>query len=254
MKSLFITLLLCLPLLSIGQTEGTVTYTETIQLNIQFELPEGMSEEMMAQIPKSQSSTKILYFNESESVFKDAPKGDEEGGMAWSGSSGGAEVHMMMGQPESSFYLNFDEAKRIEQREFMGKIFLINGELPSYEWKITGEQKSFQDYTLMQAMFEDSTRKIVAWFCPQIPVSSGPDAFTQLPGLVLEVDINDGERTLVATEIALGELENPIEKPKKGKEITQAEFQTVVAEKMKEMEAEYGGSGGNGEVRIMIRN
>ncbi|MFK7925276.1 MAG: GLPGLI family protein [Bacteroidia bacterium] len=252
MKSLFITLLLCLPLLSMAQTEGTVTYTETIQLNLQFELPEGMSEEMMAQIPKSQSNSKVLYFNESESIFKDVPQG--EGGASWNSSSGGAEVHMMMSQPESSFYLNFEDAKRIEQREFMGKVFRINGELPSYEWKITGEQKSFQDYTLMQAVFEDSSRKIVAWFCPQIPVSSGPDAFTQLPGLVLEVDVNDGERTLVATEIALGELENPIEKPKKGKEISQEEFQTVVAEKMKEMEAEYGGSGGDGEVRIIIRN
>lgn len=254
MKSLFITFLLCLPLLSIAQTEGTVTYTETIQLNIQFDMPEGMSEEMMARIPKSQSSTKVLYFNESESVFKDAPQDGEEGGMSWNGSSGGAEVHMVMRQPESSFYLNFDEAKRIEQREFMGKVFRINGELPSYEWKITGEQKSFQDYTLMQAMFEDSSRKIVAWFCPQIPVSSGPDAFTQLPGLVLEVDINDGERKLVATDVALGELENSIEKPKKGKEISQEEFEAVVAEKMKEMEAEYGGSGGDGEMRIIIRN
>ncbi|MEL6594228.1 MAG: GLPGLI family protein, partial [Bacteroidota bacterium] len=107
----------------------------------------------------------------------------------------------------------------------------------------------------MQATYEDSTRKIVAWFCPQIPVSSGPDAFGQLPGLVLEVDINDGERTIVATEVSLGEPAEEIQQPKKGKEITQEEFEVVVAEKMKEMEAEYGGSsGGEGEMRIIIRN
>jgi len=236
-----------------AQTQGTVTYKETIKLDIQFELPEGMDEAMLAQIPNSQSSVKVLYFNETESIFKDAPE-DESEGMSWNGSSGGAEVHMVMRQPESSFYLNFDEAKRIEQREFMGKIFRINGDMPSYEWKITGEQKSFEDYLLMQAVFEDSSRKIVAWFCPQIPVSSGPDAFTQLPGFVLEVDVNDGERVIVATEIALGEPTEAIEKPKKGKKITQEEFEVVVAEKMKEMEAEYGGSGGEGGMRIIIRN
>ncbi|MEL7534866.1 MAG: GLPGLI family protein [Bacteroidota bacterium] len=254
MKSLFFTFLLTLPLLSLAQTQGTVIYTETMKLDIQFEMPEGMNEEMMAAIPKSQSSTKVLYFNESESIFKDMPQDEEGDGMSWNGSSGGAEVRMVMRQPESSFYLNFDDARRIEQREFMGKVFRISGDLPSYEWKITGEQKTFEDYVLMQATFEDSTRKIVAWFCPQIPVSGGPDAFNQLPGLVLEVDINDGERTFVATDVSLGELENPIEKPKKGKEISQEEFEVVVAEKMKEMEAEYGGSAGDGEVRIIIRN
>lgn len=237
----------------VAQTQGTVTYKETIKLDIQFELPEGMDEAMLAQIPNSQSSLKVLYFNETESIFKDAPEEESEG-MSWNGSSGGAEVSMVMRQPESSFYLNFDEAKRIEQREFMGKIFRINGDMPSYEWKITGEQKSFEDYLLMQAVFEDSSRKIVAWFCPQIPVSSGPDAFTQLPGLVLEVDVNDGERVIVATEVALGEPTEAIEKPKKGKEITQEEFEVVVAEKMKEMEAEYGESGGEGGMRIIIRN
>ncbi|MEM6344406.1 MAG: GLPGLI family protein [Bacteroidota bacterium] len=254
MKSILFTILLALPLWALAQTQGTVTYKETIKLNIEFELPEGMDEALLAQIPNSQSATKVLYFNETESIFKDAPAEDEAEGTSWNGSSGGAEVRMVMRQPESSFYLNFEEERRIEQREFMGKVFRINGDMPSYEWKITSEQKTFEDYVLMQATFEDSTRKIVAWFCPQIPVSGGPDAFTQLPGLVLEVDINDGERTLVATEVSLGEPAEAIEKPKKGKEITQEEFEAVVAEKMKEMEAEYGGSSGDGEVRIMIRN
>ncbi|MEL6588917.1 MAG: hypothetical protein AAFQ68_02480, partial [Bacteroidota bacterium] len=137
MKSFLITLLLALPLLSLAQNQGSVTYQETIQLQLEFELPEGMSEEMMAQIPKSTSNTKVLHFNESESVFKNPPANDNDEGMNWSGSSGGSEVRMVMRQPESSYYLNFEEAKRIEQREFMGKLFRISGDLPSYEWKIT---------------------------------------------------------------------------------------------------------------------
>ncbi len=253
MKSILLTILLSLPFLLAAQTQGTVTYKETIKINLEFELPEGMDEAMLAQIPNSQTTLKVLHFNETESIFKEPPAAHANEGMSWNGSSGGAEVRMVMHQPESSFYLNFEEEKRIEQREFMGKVFRINGDMPNYEWKITGEQKMFEDYLLMQATYEDSTRKIVAWFCPQIPVSGGPDAFTQLPGLVLEVDINDGERTLVATEVNLGEPAEAIEKPKKGKEITQEEFEAVVAEKMKEMEAEYGGSTGEG-VRIMIRN
>ncbi len=254
MKRILFAITLSVPFLLSAQTEGTVRYQETVLLNI--EMPD-MDEEMLARIPKSTSVQKLLHFSATESLYMDEPQDEfAAGDMNWTGSSaGGGEVKMVMRRPESRFYMDLDAGERIEQREFFGKVFLVKDALPQYGWKLTGEQKTILDYACQQATFADSTRKLVAWFTPEIPVSTGPDAFGQLPGLVLEVDVNDGERVITATAVKLAELEKgSIEKPAKGKEVNQEEFQAIVKEKMTEMEAEYGPSSGGSGMKIIIRN
>jgi hypothetical protein len=71
--------------------------------------------------------------------------------------------------------------------------------------------------------------------------------------LILEVQ-NQG-RTLICEKIELNPSANPvvIERPSKGKEITQAEFRTVQEEGMKQMMNRYQGKPGDGnrmEIRI----
>jgi hypothetical protein len=57
----------------------------------------------------------------------------------------------------------------------------------------------------------------------------------------------------VAKELSLDPLsEDAIVAPKEGKQVTRAEFDAIVEEKMKEMGIERSGSGGN--VRVMIHN
>jgi GLPGLI family protein len=107
------------------------------------------------------------------------------------------------------------------------------------------------DYVCQKATFQDSTRNLVAWFTPQIPVATGPGSISGLPGMILKLDRNDGERVVVATSVELKEIEKKtLKAPKKGKKVTQEEFQKIQDEKMKEMEEEFGGSGS----RIIIRN
>jgi GLPGLI family protein len=257
MKRIIVTLLACFPFLLPAQLEGEVVYEETIQLKI--EIPE-IDEEMMARIPQSRSVEKLLYFNKNESLYLDIPSDYDEGEdeMTWNASSPGgeAEIKMVFRSPESRYYMNLNEGTRVEQREFFGKNFLISDELPAYGWKLTGEQKEILEYPCQQATYADEERNIVAWFTSEIPVSSGPDAFGQLPGLILEIDVNDGERDITAKKIQLHELEaDTIEQPKKGKKVSQEEFHEIVDAKMKEMEAEHGGSGGrNGTMQVIIRN
>jgi GLPGLI family protein len=71
-----------------------------------------------------------------------------------------------------------------------------------------------------------------------------------LPGLILVVNENDGQRSIVAKELSLDPLsEDAIVPPTDGKEVTQAEFDAIVEEKMKEMGDERSGSGGNVQFR-----
>jgi GLPGLI family protein len=78
-----------------------------------------------------------------------------------------------------------------------------------------------------------------------IPVAAGPQNFVNLPGLVLHVDINEGERSYTAQNINLEKLDmSLIQKPSKGQKVSREKFKKITEEKMKEMEAERGGRGG----------
>jgi GLPGLI family protein len=77
-----------------------------------------------------------------------------------------------------------------------------------------------------------------------IPVQAGPGDYTGLPGVILHMNINDGEREITATDVQLGEVGSSIlVAPTEGKEVSQEEWSKIRKEKMKEMEEEYGGKG-----------
>jgi GLPGLI family protein len=250
MKKALLFIAALVPFLAFGQTEGTVTYIETVQLNI--ELPEG-HEDMMANMPKSQSFSKTLFFNEKEAVYKDTPESEDEGEVTMSHESEGMSFQIKMERPENTFYTNLDDGTTLNAREFFGRKFLVTGEAGKAAWKLTGEQKTLLGYTCQKAALQEEDRNIVAWFTPQIQVPAGPDSYGGLPGLILEINVNDGERTVLASNIELKKLEKgAIEKPTKGKKLTQEEFDKIEAEKRKEMEEEMGGSGHG--VKMIIRN
>ena len=141
-----------------------------------------------------------------------------------------------MSQPEEKMYINFTDKIKIEQREFMTRTFLITGALEQGNWKLTGNQKMIMEYPCQEATRIAENDTVSAWFTPAIPVSAGPGNYVNLPGLVLEVNINNGNQIILAQNIDLKEIDNDlITQPKKGKKISQAEFDKIVEEKMKEM-------------------
>lgn len=88
-------------------------------------------------------------------------------------------------------------------------------------------------------------KSVVAWYTPSIPVAAGPSNFTQLPGMVMQVEIDGTNRVITAEKVTLKTLEEKtIKKPKKGKKVTREEYRKIVKEKMDEMRKERGGRGG----------
>lgn len=89
------------------------------------------------------------------------------------------------------------------------------------------------------------TVEVVAWYTPQIPINQGPDDYWGLPGLILEVSAD--RTTILCTKIVMNpEEKEEIEKPEKGDEVTQAEYNEIITKKMQEMREMYGGRGGRG--------
>ena len=258
MKKLCLALLLLVaalaPALMFAQkTEGEITYTETVKLKI--DIPDGPNaEEMRKMLPSEQKAQKSLFFNEKESLYTDAAGQKAPDDVEVNGNDGEGDVQMniKMQRPENKKYRDLEGGKSIESQEFFGRFFLISEEPKKLKWKVGKEQKTIAGYACQKAVLQDTTRKVEAWFTTAIPVAIGPGEFGDLPGIILELSIADGDRTVVADKVELKKLDaKTIEKPTKGKAVTREEFTKTRHEKMKEMGAEPGGGG---TMRVIIRN
>lgn len=242
--------LACLPFFfssAYGQNkEGQIIYTETIKFDI--DLPEA-AKAYADLIPKEQKSKNILFFDETDSIYKPYEGGDDE--VIERGEAGGM-MTMVIQRPEYQVYKEMNKEMMLTKQEFMGRAFLIDSPFENHNWKISGESKKILDYNCIKATLQDTSKTVVAWFTPQIPVSNGPGSYHKLPGMILELDINEGKRTLLAEKVTLTPNEKgTITKPKKGKKVSRAEYEKIVEEKTKEMEEQMGGSG---SFQIQVRN
>ncbi len=215
-----------------AQTQGTIMYEEKIDVHRRMT---GERAQWKDRVPQFRTTHMELVFDDDEAVYRKSETATEEAPPPEAGGRG-FRFRMRGGGGNGVVYLNYLEDRRVEQREFLDKKFLIRGEPERRAWKMTGESMQVGQYLCQKATFQDSTQNIVAWFTPQIAVPLGPAQYAQLPGLVLHVDINEGERTYTAQTIELDEVDSSLLKePTKGKEVTHEEFQTLVREKMKEM-------------------
>lgn len=209
-----------------------------------------IQKQLHEQLKKLYQKTYTLQFNRTTSTYKQNAKLEtaqpKSNGVTISivGNGGGSDV----------LYKNLSNTTYTNKREVSGKRFLIQDSLPNYNWKLTSETKKIGKYTCYKATKtkevennsftmtdgkEEETVKMVtvttvAWYTPEIPVSTGPDMYGGLPGLILE--IQEGKKTIVCTEIVLHPKESiHIKKPKKGKKVSQKQFDKIMDEKTKEM-------------------
>ncbi|MFD2568649.1 GLPGLI family protein [Pseudotenacibaculum haliotis] len=254
---------------------GKATYKTHRKMDFKLDSTEaatnpGLQSQIEAQMKKMFQKTFVLNFNRSESTYKEdvklnAPRPQIGGGNVMVqvvGGGGGNDV----------LYKNIKEKKMVNKTDLMGKIFLIKDDLVEYDWKLTGETKNIGKYTCYKATYEREVENIemkmvngepeevtkkemrttTAWYTTDVPVSNGPGNYTGLPGLILEV--NDGDLTIVCTEIVLNPSEKPsIKAPEKGKVVTRDKFEKISRKKSKEMMERFRSRRGDGnqmEIRI----
>lgn len=134
---------------------------------------------------------------------------------------------------QSDLYLsrNFDENTRTEWIETMGRTYLIEDVLEFPKWKILNEMKEVAGYICLKAETRDTVKNQVihAWFTDQIPAQAGPEFYCGLPGLIMELDVNDGAMTVTAHKVKLQVVED-FKKPKKmkGKKVDWTGYQNKI--------------------------
>lgn len=229
---------------------GEVIFQEIVKMDIQLE---GMDPQIAEQIPRERKSEKVLYFTEEESMFENHEKEDPVDDVHTEGSG----IMIRMQQPDNKIYMDLKNNNMIEQKEFMSRVFLIESAPEAKKWKLSGEQRIILDYACQEAITEVEGEEVRAWFTPEIGVPVGPGSYSGLPGLVLAVETDQGDRKLEAIAIELKPLDKSVlQKPTKGKKVTADEYQAIVEEKLKEMEAEgdgvWHGSGGSGHTSTVV--
>ena len=256
MKKLFCLFLLS-PLLNQSQDfQGKAYYMSKISIdkswldNPRFASRKGYMNDM---IKRNTEKDYVLEFNSIESTYKQIEKLEAEGqGFNWMANYVGDNI--------GKIYKNAQDKISINETEMMGKFFLVTENLENTKWKMSGESKKIGQYTCYKATYTKQVEEkvfsfgswnqtngtnqskkpkkmrdveVVAWFTPEIPVSSGPSWYQGLPGLILE--INDNDTTILCTKIVMNPKEKTkIKRPKKGKVISSQDFVALQDEKRAE--------------------
>lgn len=267
-----------LPLIAVAVTqiaaaqmkEGKVIYENVNQLNFQVR---GGDPALVNSLPKTQTRQFELLFGNNQSLYQPLPDIKEEANqMQGPGPGGGGMVvNFVRFAGDAVTYYNFDAGKRVSERELSAKTYIIEENINKLNWKLTEESKTILGHRVFKATAErystrmimnmengEMTRKevadttgIIAWFAPGIPVPAGPDFQGQLPGLILELDINNGRQVYTAIEISPKVNLASIKAPSRGKKISADDFAKEQRKIMDQMQQQRMQSGRNGE-RIQI--
>jgi len=218
--------------------EGRVVYERTMQLPTRMIRTENAAE--AAQLPRSRTDQFELLFSPSGSLYQFLPNAAEETPGEF--SSGG--LVMRFGGLNDIVYHNFEKSQRIDQRNVMDRNFVVTDSIRRLPWKLSEETKTILNYTVRKATAQNirtamrmsmengemkrepyqDTATVIAWFTSDIPVPAGPDFQGQLPGLILELVLNNGQQVFRAIEVSPKVSVSKIKPPKDGKKLTAAEF------------------------------
>lgn len=247
-------------------SQGKISYDRISKLQFSFAgLPGGMEQQM----PSSRTDKFELTYGNNQSLWKQAENESDDNENSFQ-SENGAHVRMIVAGSNDVLYCNLETGKKVESRELMDKVFIVEDSISKMKWKMAGETKSILGHNCMKATATriskrtlmnmdngvmerkeiEDTSLIVAWFATDIPVSAGPGEFQgQLPGLILEMDIKDGTQVFKATAISEKADLAIIKEPAGKKRYTAAEFKTERDKMMNEMN-----QGGGGNRRVIRMN
>ena len=129
---------------------------------------------------------------------------------------------------------DYDTEKILEIEEFSGKTYIIEDRLVTPKWKVHNKIKEVNGYMCMMATSEDTLKgqKIEAWFANDIASSAGPERYFGLPGLIMEINVNEGEVIITAVKVEKKSVSEDILPPKKlkGKKINQQQYNKMIAD------------------------
>lgn len=254
--------------------EGKISYERKINMHRNIPDPQ-----MKSMIPEFRTDKFELLFNESASLFRSVVDDEAPDPFANAGGGGGPRV-MNFRMPTTTTYTDIAKQTQYEERAFFEKEFLIVDSLKQYKWKLSEETKTIAKQlckkattmitapqmtmrmsvrmnrggdnnadTAAAAPVKPKETELVVWYAENIPVSIGPDNYSGLPGVIMEVDVDNGASLTTAVEVSTKYPKKELVQPTKGEKMTRAQFQENMQKLIQDMQ-KGGGIRMGGGVRI----
>jgi GLPGLI family protein len=278
MKKIQLVLGLMIALISISTSataqmkEGKISYERKI--NMHRNLPDP---QMKSMVPEFRTDKFELIFNEAVSLFRSVVDDEAPDPFANAGGGGGGGMRMNFRMPTANTYTDLAKQTQYEERAFFEKEFLIIDSLKQYKWKLSEETKTIAKQLCKKATTMISAPQIrmrvsmggggnntdttantprapketelVVWYAENIPVSFGPDNYSGLPGVIMEIDQDNGATVTTAVEVSAKYPKKELVAPTKGDKMNRAQFQENMQKLIQDMQR---GGGGMGGMRIRV--
>jgi GLPGLI family protein len=243
MKNLLL-LLTILITFSLPAQEGVITYQHRIDRSTFLPIDRM---ELKGPVPDFSQTEKLLFFTDTASLYVPVKTEDEviqhdRGSMTFQTAK--TEIRKLKALGISQTLSNYK-----------GTVYLILDSVKAPDWKFTQETKNILGHTCSKAYYTyeseltlfknpsqrspakidkiKRTQEVVVWYTDNLPSSLGPDRYHTLPGLVLEVSINNGEQSLLATDIQLREVSpDELMFSRGGIPVTRDAYRKIVADRI----------------------
>ena len=254
--------------------EGKITYERKI--NMHRNLPDP---QMKSMIPEFRTDKFELIFNESVSLFRSVVDEEAPDPFANAGGGGGGGMRFNFRMPSANTYTDLAKQMQYEGREFFEKEFLIVDSLKQYKWKLSEETKTIAKQlckkattmitapqvmrmrvsmgggpnadTAAIAPAKPKETELVVWYAENIPVSFGPDSYSGLPGVIMEIDQDNGANVTTAVEVSAKYPKKELVAPTKGEKMNRVQFQENMQKLMQDMQRGGGGIRmGGAQIRV----
>jgi len=252
--------------------EGKISYERKI--NMHRNLPDP---QMKSMVPEFRTDKFELIFNENVSLFRSVVDEEAPDPFANAGGGGGG-MRMSFRMPTANTYTDMAKQMQYEERAFFEKEFLIIDSLKQYKWKLSEETKTIAKQLCKKATTmitspqmrmrvsiggagnnTDTTAntprapketELVVWYAENIPVSFGPDNYSGLPGVIMEIDQDNGATVTTAVEVSAKYPKKELVAPTKGDKMNRAQFQENMQKLMQDMQRGGGIRMGGSAIRI----
>ncbi|WP_164735232.1 GLPGLI family protein [Pseudoflavitalea rhizosphaerae] len=181
-----------------------------------------------------------VFFANDQSLIKQLPKKEELD----IDTEGGVSVRIDNPASNQMTFTNLKTGMSVLSQEVAEKKYLIYDTINKLSWtlseetklilgrkclKATTKRKSQLAYAYGISSQEGVEEIVTVWYAPSIPVAAGPDLQGQLPGVIMEINIDNGK--VVYTAVELDEKIDPsqVKEPVAGTKTTREEFARICA-------------------------
>jgi GLPGLI family protein len=144
----------------------------------------------------------VLFVGKNASAYKsyDGLVADQQFKKAWaeaaaSSPDGQPRINRMGRGSRTQYYQYPAEQKLLTKDGIMVNEYLIENPMPVIDWKVSDDTATFGGLHCQKATGHFKGRDYIVWFCPDLPVHSGPWKLNGLPGVI--VDAHDTKNDVV---------------------------------------------------------